>query len=143
MLWSHSSHSKPCLRESPLEVSSSLGLLKPMPIGYVRHHSHVCHMNTPLPFQGSPRSCFALLRLSQDLLIRPDLIYYIVGSIATRGFKLFKFLRAPLDPSFPLSVCVFSIVYTVVYYLLVIVLCFCPLASSSWNIDATNTIFAP
>lgn len=92
---------------NPLEVNPSLGLLKPMPIGYIRHHSHVCRTHPPLPSQGSSRSCFALLKLSQDLLIRPDLIYYIVGSITSRGFKLFKFLGPPLDPSFPLSVCFF------------------------------------
>lgn len=64
-----------------------------MPAGYIRPTSHICHVIPPLPSQGSPRSCFAMLKLNLVLLIWPDLTYYIGGSITTVGFKFFSNLQ--------------------------------------------------
>lgn len=50
----------PSSNSNPPKVTPSLGLLKSMPIGYLRPDSRICDMTPFLSSWGSPRNCFAL-----------------------------------------------------------------------------------
>lgn len=77
-------------QESLKKVNPSLGLLKITLTGYTRPGSHICQVVPVLPFQVSPRSCFALFKTWIYHFSMTGLLHQWRQISKNRGFNIYQ-----------------------------------------------------